>query len=98
MDITRLVYRSQATRPLSAEALQGLVGAARKRNAAAGLTGLLVVDGDRFVQWLEGPAAGLEPVWHSIRRDARHQRIEWLPLSCDEARIFPDWGLQLGLP
>ena len=98
MDITRLVYRSQATRPLSPAALQGLLEAARRRNAAAGLTGLLVVDRDRFVQWLEGPAAGLEPVWHSILRDPRHRRIEWLPLSSHEARLFPEWGLQLGLP
>jgi hypothetical protein len=98
MDIARLVYRSHATAPLTEAALQRLLSAARQRNAAEGLTGVLLVDKGRFVQWLEGPAASLERVWQSIRRDGRHGRIELLPASWSGGRLFPDWHLQLGVP
>lgn len=98
MEIARLVYRSQATVPLSQAELQQLLTAARRRNAAEGLTGVLFVDRDRFVQWLEGSPASLEQVWQSIRRDRRHGRIELLPASWSGERLFPDWHLRLGLP
>lgn len=97
MDIARLVYRSQATAPLSDAELQQLLDVARQRNAEEGITGVLFVDQDRFVQWLEGPAQGLERVWHSIRRDRRHGRIELLPASWSGGRLFPDWSLRLGI-
>lgn len=96
MSFTQLVYRSVASQPLSLEALQDLLVSARQRNALEGLTGLLVVDQGRFLQWLEGPREGLERVWRSICRDPRHRDIERLRTPWRAERLFADWAMQIG--
>jgi Sensors of blue-light using FAD len=92
---TRLAYRSQATRALSAAALATLLRQARQRNKALGITGLLVADGTRFMQWLEGPGDAVHAVWSSIRCDARHHHIEQLAVPQGGQRLFADWQMRL---
>jgi Sensors of blue-light using FAD len=45
----------------------------RRRNAELSLAGVLLFDGHRFCQWLEGPPDALAPVRESIVRDPRHE-------------------------
>jgi hypothetical protein len=90
----QLVYRSAAAAPLGREHLHHLLDQARTRNAAESLTGLLVYDQGRFVQWLEGPAANVERVWNSIQRDPRHAEIERLHTPWHPERLFPDWQMK----
>ena len=52
-----LVYQSQATRPLDANALDRLLLDARVANELADVTGALLHGGQRFVQYLEGTRA-----------------------------------------
>jgi blue light- and temperature-responsive anti-repressor len=92
---TRLAYRSQATRVLSSAALAALLQQARQRNRALGITGLLVADGARFMQWLEGPGDAVHAVWSSIRRDARHGHIEQIAVPRGTQRLFADWQMRL---
>lgn len=94
--VERLAYRSLARATPGPDALQTLLQQARKRNANEKLTGLLVYDHGHYVQWLEGPADGLDRVWSSICRDARHASIERLNLQASGARLFPGWGMQYG--
>lgn len=95
MAIAHVLYRSRATVPPTAPFLHALLDGARTRNEAEDLTGVLVVDGRRFVQWIEGPRPALERVWRSIRRDPRHRDIESLTVTWDGGRLFPDWRMQL---
>lgn len=90
----QLVYRSAAAAPLGRTHMEDLLDQARTRNAAESLTGLLVYDQGRFVQWLEGPAANVERVWNSIRRDPRHAEIERLHTPWHPERLFPDWRMK----
>jgi len=83
-----LLYESRAKRPISDDGLEQLVGAAQSRNRREGVTGLLIYDEGRFLQWLEGPADGVERVWNSIRRDRRHGDITVLGESVTPARCF----------
>ncbi len=92
---TRLAYRSRATRVLSSSALAALLGQARQRNAALGITGLLIADGTFFMQWLEGPGDAVHAVWSSIRRDARHHHIEQIAVPRGGQRLFADWQMRL---
>jgi blue light- and temperature-responsive anti-repressor len=91
----RLAYRSQATRVLSSTALAALLSQARQRNAALGITGLLIADGKYFMQWLEGPGDAVHAVWTSIRRDARHHHIEQIAVPRGGQRLFADWQMRL---
>ncbi|PJI96096.1 FAD-dependent sensor of blue light [Acidovorax sp. 69] len=51
---------------------------ARQVNAELGITGLLIFDGQRFCQQLEGPQKAVLKLIERIRNDARHVNIEVL--------------------
>lgn len=94
--LATLVYRSRCVTPLDDPALQQLVSAALQRNLAESVTGLLIYDGGRFLQWLEGPAESVDRIWQSIRVDSRHTEVEILGHMPSTVRCFPDWGMKLG--
>jgi hypothetical protein len=95
--VSALMYRSLARDAPSAEALHTLLRQCRERNAREGLTGFLVLHQGRFVQWLEGPEAGLQQVWASIERDPRHHQVELLRRTHGTHRLFAGWQMQLGM-
>lgn len=77
-------------------ALRQMVESALQRNQVESITGLLIYDSGRFLQWLEGPAEGVDRVWASIRADGRHTDVEILGHMPSTVRCFPDWGMKLG--
>jgi methanogenic corrinoid protein MtbC1 len=89
-----LCYQSRAKQRPSSHDLAQLVEEARERNRQFGVTGMLVHEGDRFFQWIEGPGAALEGLWSSIRRDERHSDIELLGEGVTPIRLFSEWDLR----
>jgi len=89
-----LCYQSRAKQRPSAADLAQLVLEARERNRQFGVTGMLVHEGDRFFQWIEGPGDALEGLWSSIRRDDRHSDIELLGEGVTPIRLFSEWDLR----
>jgi hypothetical protein len=83
-----LLYESRARSPLSDAGLQQLVSSSQARNLREKVTSLLIYDEGRFVQWLEGPAEGVQRVWNSIRRDSRHGDIAVLEETPTLRRCF----------
>ena len=71
-----------------------LVKAARRKNAAQGLTGILVFDGVRFCQYLEGPQQNLADILATIENDPRHSdfRLHFHE-QLDGPRQFRDWSI-----
>ncbi len=94
--LSSLVYQSRATSPISDDELQRLVASAQIRNRSEGVTGLLIHDQDRFLQWLEGPAEGLGRIWQSIRNDSRHTAVTLLGESTTPVRLFGGSPMALG--
>lgn len=90
-----LTYRSEAAVAPSPSELQSLVSAARTRNQSVGITGMLLYDGGRFLQTLEGPPEAVDRIWSSIQRDPRHGGIEVLSHHIVPARLFSGWDMQL---
>lgn len=93
--IASITYRSEAVSPPSLTELQQLVATARMRNRSAGITGMLLHDGGRFLQTIEGPPESMDQIWSSIQRDRRHGAIEVLSQHIVPARLFSEWDLQL---
>jgi hypothetical protein len=91
--LRQLIYRSVAAWALNPAELQHLLDVARGRNEREALTGLLVYQRGRFVQWLEGPQDALQAVWASIQRDPRHTEVERLHSPRLSQRLFPDWRM-----
>ncbi len=90
-----LTYQSRAsTRPTQSD-LDALVARARIRNKQHGVTGMLLYEGGRFLQTLEGPPEDLDTIWSSIQRDERHSDITVLTHHLVSSRLFSDWSLLL---
>jgi methylmalonyl-CoA mutase cobalamin-binding subunit len=95
--LRRLVYRSRATERFDPSEIGGLVAAAQARNRAEGVTGLIVYDAGRFLQWLEGPEESVRRLSRSIRGDPRHAGIEILSDGPAGSRVFRGRDMQLAL-
>jgi hypothetical protein len=93
--LVHLVYRSRAALPLSGAPLAELLRAARRRNHREGVTGLLIADGSHYLQWLEGPSAGVANLMRSISLDRRHDRVEILSDRAIASRRFAGWDMRL---
>lgn len=94
--LATLVYRSRCVTPLDQAELARLVEGAMQRNRTESVTGLLIYDSGRFLQWLEGPPESVERIWQSIRADGRHTDVQILGHMPSTTRCFPDWGMKLG--
>ena len=93
----RLVYVSRH-RPCGGEgavarSLHDIVEVARRRNAAAGVTGALLHGARRFAQVLEGPRDAVLDTFERIRHDPRHDEVRRLRLERIGARAFAGWAM-----
>lgn len=95
MGLHRLLYASRHTAPLSLTQLIGLQTRSAARNAAAGLTGLLLYHPPFFAQCLEGGAAEAAETFARIARDPRHAGVRLASFEPAQLRQFPDWSMRL---
>ncbi len=89
----RLVYMSTPKRPLSSEELHALLAAATKNNNRNGITGILIQDHKRFLQYLEGDEDRVEETFARISMDKRHHAIFRLKSGVIVRRQFPGWSM-----
>ncbi|WP_127563870.1 BLUF domain-containing protein [Stenotrophomonas indicatrix] len=97
MPLRAIAYVSQAKPDLSAERLQTLVEDASRFNKMAGVTGVLLHDGERFLQYIEGPPDGIDSVYERILQAGSHVDIVELARGRLGQRQFPYWAMR-GLP
>lgn len=86
--IFQIVYLSRAVAPLDEQATQQLAAVSHRANAAAGITGLLLHDGSRFIQSLEGEEAVVRATMDRIARDPRHDAITYVHEGFVDQRQF----------
>lgn len=89
-DLIEFSFESVAM-PAPRAALWRLARRAAAFNRQMGLTGRLRLDGDRFVQSLEGRAAIVLPLAGLILADPRHRAIRVTAFGAIAARRFDDW-------
>ena len=88
-----LVYFSTAVPGTTVQQLQHLLERARSRNAREAITGVLIYAEGSFVQYLEGPAAGVECVYQRILADPHHHDIFEVFREPIAAREFGQWRM-----
>ena len=86
-----IAYASTAVAGLITEDIDLLLIDARARNQIEGVTGVLLYDGSRFFQYLEGPDYGVSKVYSRIQESSKHARIEELFNGRVEATYFRQW-------
>ena len=70
-----ILYTSTLAPTAQVTQVAGIVTAARSRNAARDITGLLVFDGMRFCQQIEGERGDVLALMERIRSDPRHENV-----------------------
>ena len=86
----QLVYMSSATEAFTKDQLRELLKGSHRRNARAGITGLLLYKDGNFMQVLEGEEAAVRQLFEKIKQDARHHDIITLLQHSIPERQFPD--------
>jgi hypothetical protein len=89
----QITYISTARPELEAEAIDNILAASRRNNHADGITGLLLYDGYRFLQALEGEPHRVQRAFDRIKADPRHRAVVLLSSYEVTARSFGDWSM-----
>lgn len=96
--VFQLIYTSSATQDFWPQDLFDLVEKSRSKNAARGLTGMLLFHEGQFLQLLEGPETAVRDCFNMIQRDSRHDSVRIVATqSCGE-RDFPNWTMGFEQP
>ena len=93
MSLHAFAYVSTATEGLDVPALDALLADATAFNRMAGVTGVLMYDGTRFLQYAEGPRDGLASVHARIVNARRNSCVTELAAGPLRARWFPRWTM-----
>ncbi|WP_311221947.1 MULTISPECIES: BLUF domain-containing protein [unclassified Acidovorax] len=88
-----ILYISTLSQGQPLSAVAHIAGHARWHNQQCGITGLLVFDGQRFGQQIEGPELEVRALLERIRSDPRHIYVEVLHDAPLAARRFQNFSL-----
>lgn len=89
-----VVYRSRAVDRWDAARLAALAQQASRFNARTGITGILLFDGQYFVQLLEGPVDAVDRLVGRIVDDPRHAEVLVLVDEIARRRGLARWAMQ----
>jgi blue light- and temperature-responsive anti-repressor len=92
-NLIHLVYNSAATHAFTDEELEELLCKSRNKNAARGITGMLLYVDGCFFQILEGPKEAVEALAERIRLDPRHNRMTTIIHEPIAQRAFGEWSM-----
>ncbi len=88
-----ILYTSTLSQDQPLSAIASIASHARHHNQQRGITGLLVFDGQRFGQQLEGPEKEVRALLERIRQDPRHIYVEVLHDGPITLRRFKNFSL-----
>lgn len=91
--LVRCLYASRPSASCDGRALDRILEQARKNNPTLGLTGLLCVSNNLFVQVLEGGRDEVCEIYNAIVRDDRHQQVRLLIYEEISERRFGNWTM-----
>jgi hypothetical protein len=89
----QLLYVSNTMPAVPSAMLDDILAASRRRNAAAGITGLLLYMDGAFLQVLEGDASAVDDTYARIRADPRHWEARILLEQQTTVRAFGQWSM-----
>ena len=89
----QLGYVSTPTGQMLREDLLSILSTARRINQDQGVTGLLLFDGDSFLQVLEGDEDKVREIYGHIAKDTRHRDLDVLFEDHVAAPEFEQWSM-----
>ena len=99
LDLYSLTYTSQAARGLEAKDVDEIHRAALTYNPLDGVTGILLFNGEAFMQIIEGAETAIDDLFERLLKDPRHHSVELRDRRKIEKRFFPQWSMyRLDIP
>lgn len=95
MLLRAVAYASEATSGFPMDHVDDLARAAARFNFEAGVTGVLLYDGLRFLQYIEGPEDSINVVYSRILSARSHCELIELGRGRVSGRFFPYWSMRL---
>lgn len=89
----RIVYVSQAVRPMTEGDLEDVLARARETNERTGVTGLLVYAHPSFLQVLEGDVEAVETAYAAAAASTRHTDLRRTTAHVPGGRRFDQWSM-----
>lgn len=89
----RLIYISTPKPEIGQADVASILDASRKNNESNDVTGLLIQDRRRFMQYLEGEQSKVEDTFARISADTRHTAVFPLKMGYIGRRQFPNWAM-----
>lgn len=95
LTLETFVYCSRAAESVDEAAVNRLIEFSQSRNAARGITGVLVFSNGVFFQWIEGPPVEVKGLIANLHGDTRHHDIVTLDQSVEKReRLYPHWEME----
>lgn len=91
--IFRLTYLSKPTKPFTNADFDDIESKSVDANNARDVTGLLIVNGDRILQILEGREDAVRELYDKIEADSRHTVVKLVSAVEDEVRLLLTWSM-----
>ncbi len=88
-----LIYVSKGRTRFDDASLKTLLTQCRPINQANAVTGLLLTQGDHFMQIMEGREEDVQRTFDRIRNDPRHENIRVVARGYKQTRMFPQWEM-----
>ena len=93
MDLVALTYTSRSASGLTPRDVDLIHRAAITYNPLDGITGLLVYNGNGFMQIIEGAESAVDDLMSRITADIRHNELEVRDRRSQAERCFPHWSM-----
>lgn len=93
MNLEELIYTSLSVAGPETSDVEDILNSSEKNNAEMSITGLLLFDGERYIQILEGGSENIQKLFDAINKDDRHHSLELLHKGRISGRSFETWRM-----
>ncbi|WNH51582.1 BLUF domain-containing protein [Stenotrophomonas oahuensis] len=93
MSLRAVAYVSEAVEGIGGADMDRILADASAHNRMAGVTSVLMFDGVRFLQYLEGPEDGVRSVYPRVLNARSHHHLRELAQGEVPTRQFPRWTM-----
>ena len=92
--LSYFLYSSRLAPDYPPSGVGTLVKIAREQNPSRSITGVMMFDGERFTQYIEGPAEAVAALTENLSKDKRHTAFLALNAGNDlEERRYGTWSM-----
>jgi hypothetical protein len=91
--LVRCLYASRPATPLTPEVMDSILEQSRQNNPRLGITGMLCMSDDTFIQVLEGGRDAVCELYKTIVTDPRHTHVRLLVYEEITERRFGHWTM-----